>query len=181
MRPRPKQLFFMPVTPEPICNYDSRRVWVSFFWTAEWTCRCKLRVHIRLPTSNCTTSPRYTTACKTIVHGLVTSKLDFGNAVFCGINGQLLQKLQRVQSWVARVNYAAAAPRPPSHHASADSATLAADSMAHNIQDTGFDLPPEYIADTITEYTSRRQLRSAESPESTTPLFRTLWSAWLHA
>ena len=113
-------------------------------------------------------------ACKTIVHGLVTSKLDFGNAVFCGINGQLLQKLQRVQSWVARVTYAAAAPRPPSHHASADSATLAADSMAHNIQDTGFDLPPEYIADTITEYTSRRSSSSSNEYSE--------WSApvWLH-
>ena len=40
-------------------------------------------------------------------------------------------------------NYAAAAPRPPPHHASVDSATLAAGSMAHNIQDTGFDLPSD--------------------------------------
>ena len=69
-------------------------------------------------------------------------------------------------------NYAAAAPRPPPHHASGDSATLADGSMAHNIQDTGFDLPsdilpiciaPEYIADMITEYTPGRQLRSAGS------------------
>ena len=42
-------------------------------------------------------------ACKTIVHGLVTSKLHYGNAVLFGINGLLLQKLQRVQNSAARV------------------------------------------------------------------------------
>ena len=42
-------------------------------------------------------------ACKTIVHGLVTSKLDYGNAVLFGINGRLLEKLQRVQNTAARV------------------------------------------------------------------------------
>ena len=42
-------------------------------------------------------------ACKTIVHGLVTSKLDYGKAVLFGINGRLLQKLQRVQNSAARV------------------------------------------------------------------------------
>ena len=40
-------------------------------------------------------------------------------------------------------NYAAAAARPPPHHVSVDSATLAASSIAHNIQDTGFDLPSD--------------------------------------
>ena len=40
-------------------------------------------------------------------------------------------------------NYAAAAPIPPPHHASVDSATLAAGSMANNIQDAGFDLPSD--------------------------------------
>ena len=42
-------------------------------------------------------------ACKTIVHSLVTSKLDYGNAVLFGINGRLPQKLQRVQNSAARV------------------------------------------------------------------------------
>ena len=42
-------------------------------------------------------------ACKTIVHGLVTSKLDYGNAVLFGINGRLLQKQQRVLNSAARV------------------------------------------------------------------------------
>ena len=42
-------------------------------------------------------------ACKTIVHGMVTSKLDYGNAVSCRINGRLLQKLQRVHNSAALV------------------------------------------------------------------------------
>ena len=44
-------------------------------------------------------------ACKTIVHGLVTSKLDYGNAVLFGINGRLLQKLQRVQNSARVITY----------------------------------------------------------------------------
>ena len=44
-----------------------------------------------------------TDACKTIVHGLVTSKLDYGNAMLCVISGQLLHKRQRVQNSAARV------------------------------------------------------------------------------
>ena len=40
-------------------------------------------------------------------------------------------------------NYATATPRLALHHASVDSATLAAGSMARNIQDTGFDFPSD--------------------------------------
>ena len=42
-------------------------------------------------------------ACKTIVHALVTSKLDYGNAVLFGINGRLLNKLQMTQNSAARL------------------------------------------------------------------------------
>ena len=72
-------------------------------------------------------------ACKTIVHGLVISKLDYANTMLYGINGRLLEKLQSAKFGGA-CNYAAAAP----NHASVGSATQAA--MAHNIQYTGFDL-----------------------------------------
>ena len=40
-------------------------------------------------------------------------------------------------------NYVATAPRSPPHHASVDSATLAARSLAHNLQHTGFDHPSD--------------------------------------
>ena len=74
-------------------------------------------------------------------------------------------------------NYAAAAPRPPPHHASVDSATLAAGSRAHNIQDTVFYLPsdarPSARIHRRHEYGiyagSPPSLRRKPSPESITP------------
>ena len=63
---------------------------------------------------NCST----THACKTIVHGLVTSGLDYENAVLFGINVRLIQKLQMVQNSAARLITSTAATistsRPPS-------------------------------------------------------------------
>ena len=41
--------------------------------------------------------------CKTIVHVLVTSRLDYGNAVLFGVNVRLIQKLQMVQNSAARL------------------------------------------------------------------------------
>ena len=42
-------------------------------------------------------------ACKTLVHALVTPRLDFGNAALCGITGTLLHRLEMVQRSAARV------------------------------------------------------------------------------
>ena len=80
-------------------------------------------------------------ACKTIVHGLVTSKLDYGNAVFMWHQWTIVAETATSAKFGGACNYAAAEPRPPPHHASVASATLAA--IAHNIQDTGFDLPSD--------------------------------------
>ena len=50
------------------CNYDSRRVWVPCNASADSTGHRHFpgqrngHVDVRLPTSNCTTSPRYATA-----------------------------------------------------------------------------------------------------------------------
>lgn len=43
------------------------------------------------------------TACKTLVHSLVTSRIDYGNAVLCGISDRLLHRLEMVQRSAARV------------------------------------------------------------------------------
>ena len=40
---------------------------------------------------------------KTLVQAVVTSKLDFGNASLCGINGSVLNRLEMVQRPAARV------------------------------------------------------------------------------
>ena len=37
-------------------------------------------------------------ACKTLVATLVTSRMDYGNAILYGINNNVLSKLQRVLS-----------------------------------------------------------------------------------
>ena len=106
-------------------------------------------------------------ACKTIVHDLVTSKLDYGNAVLFGINGRLLQKLQRVQNSAARV---ITQPRRRDHlHITPVSIDwlpvpwritykilVLTFQALHNIA-------PEYIADMIVEYTPSHHLRSAGS------------------
>ena len=44
-----------------------------------------------------------TAACKTLVHSLVTSQLDYGNAVLYGISDRLLLRLEMVQHSAARV------------------------------------------------------------------------------
>ncbi|KAK2190776.1 hypothetical protein NP493_69g05016 [Ridgeia piscesae] len=107
-------------------------------------------------------------ACKTIVHGLVTSKLDYGNAVLYGINGPLLQKLQRVQNSAARV----ITQQRRREHLHIKPVLIAlywlpVACITYNILVLTFramhDLAPEYIADIITEYTPDRQLRSAGS------------------
>ena len=42
-------------------------------------------------------------ACKILVNSLVTSRLDYGNALLYGINKQLTNKLQRIQNTAARI------------------------------------------------------------------------------
>ena len=44
-----------------------------------------------------------TPACKTLVHSLVTSRIDYGNAVLYGISDRLLHRLEMVQRSAARV------------------------------------------------------------------------------
>ena len=43
------------------------------------------------------------TACKTLVHSLVESRIDYGNAVLYGISDRLLHRLEMVQRSAARV------------------------------------------------------------------------------
>ena len=44
-----------------------------------------------------------TSVCKCLVHALVTSRLDYGNAMLFGISDRLLHRLERVQRSAARV------------------------------------------------------------------------------
>ena len=44
-----------------------------------------------------------TSVCKCLVHALVTSRLDYGNAMLFGLSDRLLHRLERVQRSAARV------------------------------------------------------------------------------
>ena len=44
-----------------------------------------------------------TASCKTLVHSLVTSQLDYGNTVLSGVSDRLIHRLEMVQRSAARV------------------------------------------------------------------------------
>ena len=56
------------------------------------------------PIANCKIRHSLTTSvCKSLIHGLVTSRLDYGNAMLFGIADRLLHRLEMVQRSAARV------------------------------------------------------------------------------
>ena len=90
--------------------------------TAYAQLRCINRIRSSLPVS----------ARKTLVHALVTSKLDFGNAALCGITGTLLHRLEMVQRTAARV--VLELRRPDQHSMTAALQQLHLLSVAYRIQ-----------------------------------------------
>ena len=44
-----------------------------------------------------------TTLCKSLIHGLVTSRIDYGNAILFGISDRHLHRLEMVQRSAARI------------------------------------------------------------------------------
>ena len=44
-----------------------------------------------------------TTVCKSLIHGLVTSRLDYGNAILYGISDRHMHRLEMVQRSAARI------------------------------------------------------------------------------
>ena len=127
--------------------------------TAYAQLRCINRIRSSLPVS----------ARKTLVHALVTSKLDFGNATLYGtITGTLLHRLKMVQRAAARVVLGL---RPRDQH----SMTAALQQLhwllvAYRIQFKLLTLvhgaihvnTPRYLADRVSAYVPCRSLRSAD-------------------
>ena len=64
--------------------------------------KCCVLHHLRV---NSVDSIAYktTSVCKCLVHALVTSRLDYGNAMLFGLSDRLLHRLERVQRSAARV------------------------------------------------------------------------------
>ena len=106
--------------------------------------------------------------CKTLVHALVTSRLDFGNAALYGITGTLLYRLEMVQRSAARVilrlhrrdqHSMTEALRelhwlPVTQRIDFKLLTFMHSAVHANI--------PRYLADRITPYVPHRSLRSAD-------------------
>ena len=107
-------------------------------------------------------------ARKTLVHALVTSKLDFGNAALCGINGSLLHRLEMVQRAAARV--VLGLRRRDQHSMTAALKRLHWLPIAFRIQFKLLTLmhgaihanTPRYLADRVSAYVPSRSLRSAD-------------------
>ena len=108
-----------------------------------------------------------TSACKIIVHSLVISRLDFGNATLYGISDALLHRLQVLQNSAARL---ITGTRRREHI----SPVLFALHWLPIRQRIKFklmvlvyrclhQLPPAYLSDLIIPYTPARSLRSADS------------------
>ena len=107
-------------------------------------------------------------ACKTLVHALVTSRLDFGNAALYGITGTLLHRLEMVQRFAARV--VLCLRRRDQHNMTAALRELHWLPVAQRIQFKLLTLmhgavhanTPCYLADRISPYVPCRSLRSAD-------------------
>ena len=117
-----------------------------------------------------------TSACKIIVHSLVVSRLDFGNATLYGISEALLHRLQVLQNSAARL---ITGTRRREHI----SPVLFALHWLPIRQRIKFkllllvyrclhQLAPAYLSELITPYTPARSLRSADSNLITTNRYR---------
>ena len=114
-------------------------------------------------------------ACKTLVHALVTSRLDFGNAALYGITGTLLYRLEMVQRSAARAilrlhrrdqHSMTEALRelhwlPVTQRIDFKLLTFMHSAVHANI--------PRYLADRITPYVPHRSLRSADQALACVP------------
>ena len=102
-------------------------------------------------------------ACKTLVHALVISRVDYGNALY-GITDRLLHRLEMIQHSAARIIINVhQATRSPKHNGCASTPTLATCEVAHPLQDrcSGVPRPPwsgasvRNYADYVVRATSR--------------------------
>ena len=116
-----------------------------------------------------------THACKTIVHALVTSRLDYGNAVLFGVNVRLIHILQMVPNSADRL--ITRQRRCDHQHITSTLIALHWLLVQWRINckillltyRALHDLAPAYIVDIISPYIPGRRLRSADSNLLTVP------------
>ena len=106
-------------------------------------------------------------ACKTLVCSLVTSRLDYGNALLYGTNANIINKLQRVQNTAARLitrrrKYDSITPVLislhwlPVHYRCQYKLIVYVYKALH-------DKAPSYLQELVTPYQPKRNLRSENS------------------
>ena len=107
-------------------------------------------------------------ALRTIIHSLVISKLDYGNALLAGAHKTVTNKLQRVQHMAARV----VAGLRKTDHTTDTMCRLhwlpVRDRIQFKVLFLTFkalnNLAPEYISELLTIYTPSRSSRSTNQP-----------------
>ena len=116
-------------------------------------------------------------ACKTLINALVTSRLDYGNALLYGINNSLSRKLQKIQNSAARLvtrtkkqDHISPVLKDlhwlPVEYRPKFKILLYTFKALHHIA-------PTYIQELVAVYQPRRSLRSENSLTLTVPKVRT--------
>ena len=116
-------------------------------------------------------------ACKTLINALVTSRLDYGNALLYGINDSLSRKLQKIQNSAARLvtctkkrDHISPVLKDlhwlPVEYRPKFKILLYTFKALHHIA-------PTYIQELVAVYQPRRSLRSENSLTLTVPKVRT--------
>lgn len=116
-------------------------------------------------------------ACKILVNSLVTSRLDYGNALLYGVNKQYTNKLQRVQNTAARLitrtkKYEHITPVLIQLHWLPVEYRIQYKILLYVFKCL-HELAPGYLSELVTPYTPARSLRSETACLVTVPSTRT--------
>ncbi|KAK3088718.1 hypothetical protein FSP39_022962 [Pinctada imbricata] len=116
--------------------------------------------------------------CKTLINSLVTSRLDYGNALLFGVNKFLIEKLQRVQNAAARI---VSRVRSKQEHISPVLQELHWLPVVYRIEfkvlvyvyKALHGLSPSYLTELVSFYRPTRVLRSESASLLPVPIVRT--------